>query len=165
MDPAIYAKILDFTKLFWGNKGNHNELISQKVLPKFNEDELRRALEKAGRGDLLPEAAALRQSLFDPDFEPLTTAKSPSGGKDIVQSSANNFYFGVTLAALKNFTEHYRLNSRVEKVNGNLVEHVYRAGPAGLFAQYLSKANEFLTKAEAYADPPQAKVIADLVRY
>ena len=165
VDPAIYAKGLDFTKLFWGNKGNHNELISQKFLPKFTEDELRRALEQAGRRDLLPEVDALRQSLFDPNFEPLITAKSPAGGKDIIQSSANNFYFGVTLADLKNFTEHYRLNSRVEKVNGNLVEHVYRAGAPGLYAQYLSKANEFLTKAEAYADPPQAKVVADLVRY
>ena len=52
VDPAIYAKGLDFTKLFWGNKGNHNELISQKFLPKFTEDELRRALEQAGRKDL-----------------------------------------------------------------------------------------------------------------
>jgi dipeptidyl-peptidase-3 len=171
VDPALYAKILEYAKLFWANKGNHNELTSQKFLPKFTEDELRRALEQAGREDLLPEAEALRQSLFDPDFEPLITAKSPAGGKDIVQASANNFYSGVTLADLKNFTERYRLNSRVEKANGKLVEHVYRAGtpdgrvPPGLYSQYLAKANEFLTKAEAYADPPQAKVIADLVRY
>ena len=171
IDPAIYAKILDFTKLFWGNKGNHNELTSQKFLPGFTEEELRRALDQAGRKDLLPEVDTLRQSLFDANFEPLTTAKSPSGGKDIVQASANSFYSGVTLADLVNFTERYRLNSRVEKVNGRIAENVYRAGTPdgrvrpGLYAPYLAKANEFLTKAEAYADPPQAKVIADLVRY
>jgi hypothetical protein len=33
VNPASYAKILDFTKLFWANKGNHNELTSQKFLP------------------------------------------------------------------------------------------------------------------------------------
>jgi dipeptidyl-peptidase-3 len=171
VDPAIYAKVLDFTKLFWGNKGNHNELTSQKFLPKFTPDELKNALTQAGHKDLVPEVDALRPSLFDAGFEPLITAKSPSGGKDIVQASANNFYFGVTLANLKDFTERYRLNSRIEKVNGALVEHVYRAGtpdgrvPPGFYAAYLAKANEFLKKAETYADPPQAKVIADLVRY
>jgi dipeptidyl-peptidase-3 len=171
VDPAIYAKVLDYTKLFWGNKGNHNELTSQKFWPKFTEEELRRALDQAARKDLLPEAEALRQSLFDPNFEPLITAKSPAGGKDMVQSSANSFYSGVTLADLANFTERYRLNSRIEKANGKIAEHVYRAGTPdhrvapGLYAQYLARANEYLTKAEAYADPPQAKVIAGLVRY
>ena len=98
------------------------------------------------------------------NFEPLITAKSPAGGKDIIQASANNFYLGVTLADLKDFTEHYRLNSRVAKESsGKLVEKVYRAGtpdgrvPPGLYAQYLEKANECLAKARAYADPPRRK--------
>ncbi|HWE52556.1 MAG TPA: hypothetical protein VG273_22365, partial [Bryobacteraceae bacterium] len=77
VDPQIYKKILDFTKLFWGNKGNHNELTSQKVMPAFTAAELKKALEQAGRNDLAPEVDALQQSLFDPDFEPLITAKSP----------------------------------------------------------------------------------------
>ena len=72
---------------------------------------------------------------------------------------------------LANFKEQYPLNSRLAKVDGTLVEQVYRAGtpdghiPPGLYAQYLSKANSFLEKAAAVADPPQAKVIRDLIRY
>ena len=54
VDPAIYGKVLDFTKLFWANKGNHNELTSQKFMPKFTADELKRALEQAGHKDLVP---------------------------------------------------------------------------------------------------------------
>ena len=171
VDPAIYAKVLAFTKLFWGNKGNHNEQTSQKILPLFTPDELKKALQQAGRQDLIPEVEALRPSLFDPNFEPQITAKSPSGGKDIVQSSANSFYEDVTLADLKSFTERYALNSRVVKENGQPKELVYRAGtpdgrvPPGLYAPYLKKANEALNKARAYAEPKQAKVIADLVRY
>jgi dipeptidyl-peptidase-3 len=171
VDAPVYAKILDFTKLFWSNKGNHNELTSQKVMPDFTADELKHALEQAGRKDLLHEVDDLRQSLFDADFEPLITAKSPTGGKDIVEASANNFYLGVSLADLKGFTERYRLNSRVAKVNGKLVEQVYRAGtpdhrvPPGLYAEYLAKANECFTKARAYADPAQQKVLDDLIRY
>ncbi len=171
VEPGVYGKVLDFTKLFWGNKGNHNELTSQKVLPTFTAAELQRALEQSGRKDLLPEAAALQQSLFDPDFETLITAKSPSGGKDIVQASANNFYLGLGLADLKGFAEKYRLNSRVVMENGKLVEQVYRAGTPdrrvapGLYAEYLGKAIECFLKAKSYAVPKQAKVIDDLVRY
>jgi len=175
VDPVVYGKILDYTKLFWGNHGNHNELTSQKFLPTFTADELKRALDQAGHKELASEVDALSQSFFDAGFEPLITAKSPSGGKDIVQSSANSFYSGVSLAELKNFTERhpeqYRLNSRVEKQNGKLIEEVYRAGtpdgkiPPGLYAQYLKKANDALAKARNYADPAQAKVIGDLIRY
>jgi dipeptidyl-peptidase III len=171
VDGAIYAKVLDFTKLFWGNKGNHNEQTSQKVLPNFTSDELKRALDQAGRHDLVAEVDALRQSLFDPDFEPLITAKNPGGSKDILEASANNFYFGVSLADLAGFTERYRLNSRVARVNGKIVEQVYRAGtpdhrvPPGLYAEYLAKANEYLAKARAYAEPAQVRVLGDLIRY
>ena len=171
VEPGVYGNVLDFTKLFWGNKGNHNELTSQKVLPTFTAAELQRALEQSGRKDLVPEAAALQQSLFDPDFEPLITAKSPSGGKDIVQASANNFYLGLGLADLKGLAEKYRLNSRVVMENGKPVEQVYRAGTPdrrvapGLYSEYLGKAIDCFLKAKSYAGPKQAKVIDDLVRY
>jgi dipeptidyl-peptidase III len=153
------------------NTGNHSQLTGQKFPPKFTADELKRAFEQAGRKDLAAQLDELRQSLFDPDFEPLTTAKSPAPGKDIIQASANNFYSGVTLADLSNFTEHFRLNSRVVKEHGKLVEQVYRAGtpdgrvPPGLYAKYLRKSNEYFEKARAYASPEQAKVIADIIRY
>src|SRR4029077_15384266 len=89
------------------------------------------------------EVNALKPSLFDPNFEPTITAKSPQGNRDILQSSANNFYSGVTLADLKGFTEKYPLNSRLTKTNGKLVEEVWRAGTPdgkvapGRYAQYL----------------------------
>ena len=171
VDPAVYTKILDFTKLFWANRGNHNEGTAQKNLPAFSPEELNKALTAIGRADLLKEAASLRPSLFDPEFEPMMTAKSPKGGLDIIQASSNNFYLGVTLAELKGFTEKYALNSRVVKENGKLTEQVYRAGTPdgkvapGLYSQYLRKANEYLAKARLYAEPDQAKVIGDLIRY
>src|ERR1700722_3738646 len=158
IDRSVYAKILAFTKLFWANRGNHNETTAQKFLPDFTFDELRaagiRALHQDAHGATSFTEAAfqkeideLRPSLFDPDFEPLITAKSPRGGLDILEASANNFYLGVKLSDLKNFTERHPLNSRLAKVNGHLEEQVYRAGtpdhriPPGLYAEYLSKAN------------------------
>ncbi len=171
VNPVIYGRVSDFTKLFWANKGNHNESTGQKFLPKFTANELKRALGEAGRPDLVPEVDALGPSLFDADFEPALSARRTRDGKDIIQAGANNFYFGVSPADLTSFSERYRLNSRVAKEAGNVVEQVYRAGtldgkvPPGLYAQYLKKANEALEKARHYAEPRQAQVISDLIRY
>ena len=35
---------------------------------------------------------------FDPDVDPIVTSKTPGPGKDILESSANNLYAGVTMA-------------------------------------------------------------------
>lgn len=165
VDGDLYKRIADFTKLFWANKGNHNEQTGQKFLPKFSAEELKHALAQCGRSDLDVEVNALSPSFFDAAFEPAITAKSPEGGKDIIEASSNNFYFGVKLADLKGFHERYRLNSRVIKRGGKLIEEVYRVNPPGLYAQYLKKANGYLEKARAYADAGQAKAIGDLIRY
>ena len=76
------------------------------------------------------------------------------------------------LADLKDFKAKYPLNSRVVKgPDGQLKEEVYRAGtpdgsvPPGLYAVYLKKANEALANAQKVADPKQAQVIGDLIRF
>jgi dipeptidyl-peptidase III len=181
IDPAAYKKIHQFTKLFWGNHGNHNDNTGQKFLPTFTPEELHDAALIAfhhahtpyTEEELVQELSDVRQPLFDPDFEPQLTAKNPPPGSDIIQASSNNFYAkGVTLADLKDFKEQYPLNSRLGKLeNGTLVEDVYRAGTEdmsvkpGRYATFLKKANDYLRKAAAVADPKQAKVIEALVRY
>ena len=167
--PDTMKKIVAFTKLFWGNKGNHNENTSQKFLPEFTFEEL-----KAAAGpNLASEVDALKASLFDPDFEPMITAKNPHGTLDILQSSANNFYSpGLSLADIRAFHEQYPLNSRLARnAGGALAEEVYRAGspdgkvPPGLYAIELGHACDALEKARGYAGPEQAKAIASLVRF
>lgn len=187
IEPATLKKITDFAKLFWANRGNHNELTSQKFLPEFTFEELQKAADQAYRNGAfrsayadLPapssparEVSELKDALFNADFEPMITAKSPQGGKDIIQASSNTFYGpGVTLADLANFTSHYPLNSTVVKgKDGRLREVVWRAGtpdgsvPAGKYAVYLRKAIEYLNKAAAVADAPQAQAIRDLARF
>jgi dipeptidyl-peptidase-3 len=178
--PNSLKKITDYTKLFWANNGNHNSNTAQKFLPDFTYAELEAAgLQAIKNGGLLmtpaefrKELSELRPSLFDPNFEPMTTAKSPQGGLDILQSSSNNFYSGVSLADLKNFHEQYPLNSRLVKLpDGKLVEQVYRVGtpdgrvPPGLYAEYLQKAIDYLRLARPYAEPGQAEVIDALIHF
>jgi dipeptidyl-peptidase-3 len=190
IDAVTMTKIVEYAKLFWGNRGNHNDLTAQKFVPDFTFEELQPAALKAqknggfqsryadlpalaGEDALKKELGDLKPSIFDAEFEPMTTAKSPQGGKDTVQSSANSFYGpGVTLADLKDFKAKYPLNSRVVKgADGSLKEQVYRAGtpdgsvPPGLYATFLKRANDYLAKAQAVADPQQAKVIGALIRF
>jgi len=180
VDAAALPKIQAFTKLFWANRGNHNEMTARKILPEFTWEELRDAglasLRHGAKGMMteehfLAEIQELRPSLFDPAFEPMITAKSPRSGLDILQASSNNFYAGVSLADLAGFTERYPLNSRLVKTNGALHEEVWRAGtpdgsiPAGMYAQYLKRANEYLARAQKVAEPGQAKAIGDLIRF
>ena len=189
IDPAAMAKIAEFAKLFWANRGNHNDLTSQKFLPSFTFEELKDAALIAQRNgafqtayadlpplkkpaDLTRELESLRASLFDPAFEPMTTAKSPVGGKDTIQASSNTFYPGVSLDDLKGFQEKYPLNSRVVKAaDGKLTELVYRAGTPdgkvapGLYATFLKKANDCFEKARGYAEPAQAEAIDHLIRF
>lgn len=189
IDPAAMAKISEFAKLFWASRGNHNDLTSQKFLPSFTSEELEKAALIAQQNgafrtayadlpplakpaDVVREVESLKSSLFDPSFESMITAKSPTGGKDTIQASSNTFYQNVSLADLNGFQDKFALNSRVVKdANGHLTEEVYRAGTPdgkvspGLYATFLKKANEYFEKARENAEPAQAEAIGHLIRY
>jgi dipeptidyl-peptidase III len=187
--PQALRKITDYTELFWANTGNHDLGTAQKFLPPFTFEELRSAALTAQHngamqtpyGDLPAlrsakeldqELSALRRALFDAKFEPMITAKSPPAGMDIIQASSNTFYPNLSLADLTGFKDRYALNSRVVKdAQGQLHELVYRAGTPdgrvtpGLYALYLRRAVDYLQRAQDVAQPAQAQVIADLIRY
>jgi dipeptidyl-peptidase-3 len=179
IDPAVLEKIKNYTMLFWGNQGNHNDFSSTKFVPDFTSDELHVAAEQALKnGADLGSASALdedlnrlQKPLFDPQFQPMLTMKNPPNGEDPLQASSVNFYQGVTLKDLVGFTDKYELNSRLVKQNGQLVEQVYRAGtpdgkvPPGMYARELGLAIKYLQQARQYAPDQQKKVIDDLVRY
>ncbi len=179
IDPAVHAKIVAFTKLFWANRGNHHDNTAQKLMPEFTYDELKvaglAALTHGARGRFTLQAFQseidqLRPSLFDPDFEPMMTAKNPKGGKDILQASSNNFYLGISMADLSGFKDTHPLNSRLVKTEGGqLEEQIYRAGTPdgrikpGRYSEFLGKAISYLQQAQTVAEPAQAKAIGDLI--
>jgi dipeptidyl-peptidase-3 len=179
IDPGVARKIAEYTMLFWGNKGNHDTNTSGKILPEFTPDELRTAAEQASKNGatlgsatgLERELQELNKTIFDPEYQPKLVQKNPPNGEDILEASSENFYSGVTLKDLVGFTEHYALNSRLEKQDGALIEDVYRAGtpdgtvPPGKYARELGLAIRDLEQAVKYAPLQQQKVINDLIRY
>jgi len=179
IESSVLGKITDYTKLFWANRGNHNDFTSRKFLPAFTPEELKSAAAQAWkngahlgpRAKLDTELEELQRPLFDPDFEPMLTVKNPQEGLEPLLASSNNLYEGVRMSDLRGFEEKFPLNSRLIMRNGKLLEQVYRAGtpdgkiPRGLYAQELARANRFLRLARLYASPSQRKVLEDLIRY
>ncbi|MCY1073585.1 dipeptidyl-peptidase 3 family protein [Archangium lansingense] len=182
-EPGSFdAKLADYLARFYGQTGNHEQTTGQKFVPDFTPAELEaaavRALKAGAPLGVKDEAAlkawlgGLKPSLFDADFEPQLTSKAPPPGKDLLTASANTAYGrGVTLKDLEGFQEKNPLNSRVVKVDGKLVEQVFRAGtpdgkvPRGLYAEELSRVSAHLREAAKSAPKDQKAALEKLVRY
>ena len=173
IDPATLAEIQRYTKLFWLNTGPHNNLTARKFLLKCTPEAFAsaaRAAAGAGArfplrgGETLDAMLARMQPLFfDPAVDPIVTSKTPGQGRDILTSSANNLYVGVTMADLENFPERYPLNSRVVNRDGRIVEEVYRIG--GLYDREIREIVRHLEAAIPFATEAMAAALRALIRF
>lgn len=169
-----------YTKQLWIHHGVHNMRTSRKFVPSdFTADDLTRvahAARAAGASELGATDAEvdakltrLRRAIFDANFEPMCTSKSPARGQDIVSASFNTFYPGLRLADLRNFHDQFPLNSRVVRERGRLVEQVYRTGDGtvaeGLYAPELRGVIHHLNLAMSVAPEAQRNAWQHLVQY
>ena len=172
---SVSDAILRYTKLFWINTGPYNNLTARKFVLDVSPDEFREAMhlaERAGAvfplrdGETLDELIVRLEPLFfDELFDPIVTNKSPQDGMDMLLTSANNLYSGVSMSDLEGFDEQYPLNSRLVKENGGLVEEVYRINDAGRYADDLREVVKHLEAAVPYATPPMAEALSALVAW
>ena len=172
--PAdVLDQIAHYTKLFWINTGPFNNLTARKFVPSFTPEALAAAVRTAvANGAELPLEAGesvdslldrLHRPFFDRDFEPIVTNKTPGAGRDILESSANNLYDGVSMRDVEGFDEQYPLNSRLVKRDGVLVEEVYRIG--GRYSDQIARIVGHLEAARANATPAMARALEALVRF
>ena len=166
--PAVLAEIRRYTKLFWINTGPYHNLTARKFTLKCTWEEFKGALCSRGSepfSTLLREMGTeqvVKAAFFDADSEPMVTCKTPGGGRDILEMSANNLYSGVTSADLVGFTEQYGLNSRLVKTSAGLVEEVYRIG--GRYHAEISRIVGHLSDALPYAPPTMRAALEALIR-
>jgi dipeptidyl-peptidase-3 len=169
----VLAEIRRYTKLFWINNGPYNNLTARKFVLKLNAAELGAAATAAAAagatfatrpGEPLDALLArLGPMFFDPEVDPIVTSKTPPPGKDLLTASANNLYFGVSLADLKGFTEKYGLNSRLVRRDGRLTEEVYRI--TGRYAAQIANIVRHLEAAIPHAPEPTAAALRALVQW
>ncbi|MBE3133949.1 MAG: peptidase M49, partial [Acidobacteria bacterium] len=173
VDPATLAEIQRYTKLFWLNSGPHNNLTARKFVMNGTPEALAAAAQAASKaGARFPvrpgeslEAMVDRMKplFFNPSVDPIVTSKNPGPGRDILASSANNLYAGVTMKDLAGFREKYPLNSRLVKQNGRLVEEPYRIN--GRYGDAIARIVKHLEAAIPVATEPMAKALAALIAF
>ena len=173
VDGGTLAAIEKYTKLFWINTGPFNSLTARRFVmettPAAFADAVRAAA-RAGAGfplrdgeDLGQMAERMAPLFFDPGFEPIVTNKTPGPGEDMLLASANNLYKGVSMADLEAFEEEHPLTSRLVKVDGRLVEEVYKVG--GRYSDEISEIMRHLEAAVPYASEPMAKALRANIAY
>ena len=173
IDATTLAEIERYTKLFWVNSGPHNNLTARKFVLACTPDAFAAAVHAAARaGAALPlkngetidaMLARLRPMFFDPSVDSMATVKTPPAGQDMLASSANNLYVGVTMKDFESFHEAYALNSRLVKQNGRIVEEVYRVG--GRYGAQIAAIVQHLEAAIPFATEPMAKALRALVTF
>ncbi len=173
VDPQTLTEIQRYTKLFWINTGPYNNLTARKFVLKCTPAAFAAAVTAAEKGgakfpirdgeSLAALVKRLQPMFFDLTLDPIVTNKTPGAGKDILASSANNLYVGVTMKDIAGFKEQYPLNSRLVKQNGKLVEEVYRVG--GKYDAQIRKIVGHLEAAVPFATEPMAKALKALVKF
>ncbi len=170
-----YKAFETYLKQVWFANGIHHHYSTDKFVPEFSRKFLERELAK------LPSDARWRSmqgELLEVIFNPEIYAKrvNQAEGQDLILTSANNMYEGVTqkevedfYAAMKNPADNtpvsYGLNARVTKdANGNVVEQVYRLG--GYYNDAIAHIVENLEKAMQFAENEvQRNTVAKLIEY
>ena len=169
----VVTELTRYTKLFWINSGPYNNLTARKFVLKLTLEQFVRAAERAhangARFNRKPDTpvaaliAAYAPMFMDASVDPMVTCKTPGEGRDILSSSANNMYDGVTMADLDGFEERHPLNSRLVKRNGELVEEVYRVD--GLYDAEIRRVVGHLADARQHAPASLARALDALIRF
>ena len=170
-----------YLKRVWFSNGIHHHYGCEKFVPGFSPEFFKQALFSVEPSALpLADGQTVEQlcdEVFPVIFDPQVMPKrvNQADGEDLIQTSACNYYDGVTqeeaeafYAAMKDPNDEtpvsYGLNSRLVKENGKLVEKVWKVG--GLYGQAIEKIVYWLKQAETVAETPEQKaVIAKLVEY
>lgn len=170
-----------YLKRVWFSSGIYHHYGSEKFVPAFSEDYLRQCLQQVdvrrlplGENESVDELwHQLFPVIFNPDVLPKRVNKAD--GEDLIQTSACNFYQGVTQAEAEQFyaqkkqqageeAPSFGLNSTLVKHDGRVEEHVWSAN--GKYANAIRHIVYWLRRAAEVAENDRQKaVIETLISY
>lgn len=173
-NSADFKGFEKYMKQLWFGNGIHHHYSMDKFVPEFSEEWLKEQVSALPADKVPSNLDTLMRVVFDPQF--MAKRVNQAEGADLIVTSANNMYEGVTqpeveayYAAVKDTTDltpvSYGLNARVVKdADGKVVEQVYKIG--GVYSPAIEKIVELLNKAKQFAESPkQAAVIDKLVEF
>ena len=177
-DKVEFEKLIIYLKRVWFSNGIYHHYGCEKLIPEFSETFFRRALRSVPAQYLPMEGYSSVDELCDElcpvIFNPDLYAKrvNKSDGEDLVQTSACNYYDGVTQQEVEAFynvrkqqsgseSPSWGLNSKLIKRNGQLEEIVWKA--EGMYGPAIEKIIYWLEKAKEVSENLQQKKVLDLL--
>lgn len=167
-----YKALETYLKRVWFSNGIHHHYGCEKFVPAFTEEYFRQVVDCCDCED--ENIDELCKVIFDPTVLPKRV--NQKAGDDIVQTSACNYYDGVTQQEAERFYDDmrdendpmpisYGLNSTLRKTaDGTLKEDVWHEG--GLYGEAIKRITYWLEKASEVAENElQTKIIGMLVDY
>lgn len=167
-----YKALETYLKRVWFSNGIHHHYGCEKFVPAFTEEYFRQVVDCCGCED--ENIDELCKVIFDPTVLPKRV--NQKAGDDLVQTSACNYYDGVTQQEAERFYDNMRdendptpiscgLNSTLHKAaDGTLKEDVWHEG--GLYGEAIKHITYWLEKASEVAENElQTKIIGMLVDY
>ncbi len=176
---AQWKAFEQYMKQIWFANGIHHHYSSAKFNPEFTQEwfeaQISQLPETVKNEELQQNLAMpdLMRAIFDPLFMSIKT--NQADGVDLIATSANNYYEGVTQKEVENYYARlknpkdltpvmYGLNSKMVKEKGKLVEKTYKVG--GLYSPAIEKIVFWLEKASTVAENAKQKASIDaLIQY
>ncbi|KAA6350070.1 hypothetical protein EZS27_002534 [termite gut metagenome] len=171
-----------YLKRVWFSNGIHHHYGSDKFIPTFTSEFLKKAILDMDASKLPLDEEQTAEELYEQIFPVIFDANvmpkrvNQADGEDLVLTSSANYYSGgITQEEAEAFynakknpnnetSVSYGLNSRLVKENGVIEENVWKVG--GLYTQAIEKIVYWLKKAEAVAENGiQKAVIAKLMEF
>ena len=162
-----YLKQIEFAN------GIHHHYSMDKFTPTFSREFLAELVAKLPADKQPENVETLYEVIFNPAIMPKRVNQAE--GQDLITTSANNLYEGITQAEVENYYNarkdttdatpiSWGLNTRVIKENGKVVEQPYKVG--GLYSESITKIVDLLGKAAQYAEnDTQRGVINKLIEF
>ena len=181
-DAKQFEQLENYLKRVWFSNGIHHHYGMDKFLPEFSQTYFETAVRSID-SKYLPLYAynnnvdELLKELVPVMFDPSVCAKrvNQAKGEDLIATSANNYYEGVSQKEVEKFYGaqkdpkdatpiSYGLNSKLVKEGGKLVEKTWKIG--GMYSPAIEKIVYWLNKAMEVTDSdPQKQTIAKLISF
>ena len=175
-DSEEFLAMEKYLKKVWFANGIHHHYSNDKFVPEFTEPWFREQLALYINDDNRQiEDDFLCQIIFDEEL--FASRLNRTAGVDVITSSANNYYEGVTQAEVEAFYAEmmaadegnpepisYGLNSKLMRdEEGNIVERVWHVG--GMYSPAIEQIVFWLEKARDVANRTQRRTIDALIEY
>lgn len=176
---AQWCAFEQYMKQIWFANGIHHHYSSAKFNPGFSKEwfaaRIAELPAEAGISKVLDQFGQpeIERAMFDSTY--LSIKTNQADGVDLIKTSANNFYVGLTQKEVEAYYDRLKnpndstpvmwgLNSQLAKVDGKIVERVWKVD--GMYGSTIRHIVEHLQAAVQFAENDQQRsVIETLIKY